>query len=98
MIPALRVNAEIKFFQTLKLRAGGFISDPLVLHSNFLIPSYNDRNLWVSLKIFTFSGRAERIEDDLQLVSDGNSDYRRLRITTRGGGRHHAKTVLLKES
>ena len=74
MIDALWVNGEVKFLQTRELGAGGLIGDPLVLHSNFLIPSHDSANPWMSPKISTFSRRAECIEDDLQLLSDGNTD------------------------
>jgi hypothetical protein len=45
---------------------------------------------------FTSRARPQK-RCDLQLVSNGNSYHRRLRLTIWRGGRHHAKTVLLKE-
>ncbi len=74
MTHALWINGEVNRRQTLKLRASGLISDPLVLHGDFLLPSHNNGNLRTSTQVLAFSRAAKCIEYNFEPVSDSNSD------------------------
>src|ERR1700733_8658160 len=95
---ALGVDGEVHGLQSLKLRTGRLISDPLVLHGDFLVPSHDNADIRTLAQVLAFSRSAKSIEYYLEPISHGDSDQRRLWVTSLRGRRDNAEPVLLKKS
>jgi hypothetical protein len=72
--------------QAREVVAARFVGDALDLERLFVVPADDQSDVRVAAKVRHLPGRADRVEDDLQVVAHGKAHDGRLRGSRGGGG------------
>src|SRR5262249_24954139 len=97
---AVGVDGVVRLLHSLQLLARGLVGDALVLDRPLVAlceTTEHERELRVPAQIRCFARRGERVENDLELVGDGDADDGSLRGQLGRYRRLHRETMLAEE-
>lgn len=96
-VPAVGIHGEVGREQAFAIGAGGEVGDALDLRGDRVVPADDERDTGVGPEVEALAGRLDGVEDDLELVTDGESDDGGLGGAVRGDGRLDGELVPAKE-